>query len=155
VYCAFLDADKAFDKVLHNGIYKKLLERGAPVNFIFLLQNCYGRVRQGGILSPYLFAIYICDLITHLKNSGYGIYVGQIFFTDCALYTDDIALLSASCYIRVTESSKYLQIVWDALDVKFNSLKSQLIMAALHSRCGHYILVLFLLFFLLFSFFLA
>lgn len=111
VYCAFLDATKAFDKVLHNGIYKKLLERGASVNFIYLLQNWYGRlqcrvrwndmlgelfpvtcgVRQGGILSPYLFAIYIDDLITHLKNSGYGIYVGQIF-TRCALYADDIAL---------------------------------------------------------------
>jgi len=30
VYCAFLDATKAFIKVLHNGMYKKLLDRGAP-----------------------------------------------------------------------------------------------------------------------------
>jgi len=26
VYSAFLDASKAFDKVLHNGLYKKLLD---------------------------------------------------------------------------------------------------------------------------------
>ena len=110
-------------------------------------------VRQGGILSPYLFAVYIDDLITHLKNSGYGIYVGQIF-TGCALYADDIALLSASCY-GLQNLVNICKLYGDALDVKFNSLKSQLIMAALHSRCGHYILVLFLLFFLLFSFFLA
>jgi len=41
VYCAFLDATKAFDKVLHNGIYKKLLDKGAPVTFVCLLQNWY------------------------------------------------------------------------------------------------------------------
>ena len=38
VYYAFLDASKAFEKVLHNGIYKKLLERGAPVNLVRVLQ---------------------------------------------------------------------------------------------------------------------
>jgi len=98
VYCAFLDATKAFDKVLRNDIYKKLLERGAPKNSIHHLQNWYGHlqcrvgwndmlrdvfpvtcvVRQGGVLSPYLFAVYIDDLITHLKNSGYGIHLDQI-----------------------------------------------------------------------------
>jgi len=41
VYCAFLDASKAFDKVLHNGIYKKLLDRGAPVTSVHLLKNWY------------------------------------------------------------------------------------------------------------------
>jgi len=45
VYCAFLDATKAFDKVLHNGIYKKLLDRGAPVTFVRLLQNWYGNLQ--------------------------------------------------------------------------------------------------------------
>jgi len=30
-------------------------------------------VRQGGVLSPYLFSIYIDDLITDLRQSGYGI----------------------------------------------------------------------------------
>ena len=45
VYCAFVDASKAFDKVLHNGIYKKLLDRGAPVTFVHLLKNWYGNLR--------------------------------------------------------------------------------------------------------------
>jgi len=72
-----------------------------------------------------MFAVYIDDLITHLKNSGYGIYVGQIF-TGCALYANDIALLSASCY-ALQNLVNICKLNGDALDVKFNSLKSQLI----------------------------
>ena len=41
VYCAFLDASKAFDKVLHNGIFLKLLNRGVPVTFVCLLKKWY------------------------------------------------------------------------------------------------------------------
>jgi len=54
-------------------------------------------VRQGGVLAPYLFAIYIDDLIAQLKQSGHGIYIEQLF-VGCVCYADDIALLSASCY---------------------------------------------------------
>ena len=45
VYCAFLDATKAFDKVLHNGLHMKLLQRGAPVTFIRLLQYWYSNLQ--------------------------------------------------------------------------------------------------------------
>jgi len=31
VYCGFLNASKAFDKVLHHGIFKKLMEKNVPV----------------------------------------------------------------------------------------------------------------------------
>jgi len=34
-------------------------------------------VCQGGVLSPYLFAVYVDDLITQLRQSGHGIHVGQ------------------------------------------------------------------------------
>jgi len=67
-------------------------------------------VRQGGVLSPVMFSIYIDDLITDLKQSGYGAY---------------ILLLSPTCHglqklITVCEQFGRL---WD---LKFNSLKSQL-----------------------------
>ena len=34
VYCYFLDASKAFDRVFHMGLYLKMLQRGVP--FVFL-----------------------------------------------------------------------------------------------------------------------
>ena len=87
VYCAFLDATKAFDKVLHSGIYKKLLDRCAPLSLVYLLQNWYSNlqcrvkwnnvlgdlfavlcgVRQDGVLSPALFALYVDDLVSQLR----------------------------------------------------------------------------------------
>jgi len=45
VYCTFLDTTKASEKVLHNGIFKKLLDREAPVTFVRLLQYWYGNLQ--------------------------------------------------------------------------------------------------------------
>ena len=36
-------------------------------------------VRQDGVLSPYLFALYIDDLLGSLRLSGYGLYIGHLF----------------------------------------------------------------------------
>ena len=46
------------------------------------------RVRQGGVLSSYLFSFYVNDIVEDLKNQGYGIYIGSIFL-GCILYADD------------------------------------------------------------------
>ena len=93
VQCVSLNASKAFDKVLHHGLFVKLINKGVPAAFIRLLCNWYKRmkcsvlwnsvfgdifdvnfgVRQGGVLSPILFSIYVDDLIGELRNSGYGI----------------------------------------------------------------------------------
>ena len=76
-------------------------------------------------MSPYLFTVYIDDLIVQLRQTGYGIHVGQIF-VGCALYADDIALLSTSCYglQKLVDVCIYYGAIWD---IKFNPLKSQLI----------------------------
>ena len=56
--------------------------------------KCGGR--QGGVLSPYLFSIYVDDLINELRHSGHGMHVDMVFM-GCILYADDIVLLSGSC----------------------------------------------------------
>ena len=71
------------------------LERSVSIDFVRLLRNWYSRltasvmwnnfvcahfvilcsVRQGGILSPLLFSVYVDDLIRLLKHSVYGTYI--------------------------------------------------------------------------------
>lgn len=46
-------------------------------------------VRQGGVMSPLLFSVYVDDQIRLLKHSGYGTYIGSQF-VGTILYADDI-----------------------------------------------------------------
>ena len=87
----------------------KLFERGAPQSFIRILITLYTKlqcavawngsigyrfdvkygVRQGGVLSPYLFSIHVDDLINEHRHSGHGTHVGMVFM-GCILYEDTI-----------------------------------------------------------------
>ena len=80
--CA-LDMSKAFDKMNRYALFIKLLNRNCPIGFINLLDCWYGKsntcvkwgdvlshsvnllagLRQGGVLSPVLFAIYVDDIL--------------------------------------------------------------------------------------------
>ena len=50
-------------------------------------------VKQGGVLSPILFCIYIDGLLHTLAESGVGCSIGR-FFVGALVYADDIVLLS-------------------------------------------------------------
>ena len=52
-------------------------------------------VKQGGVLSPLLFAIYTYSLLKRLEKSGVGCHMGG-YFTRTLAYADDITLLSPS-----------------------------------------------------------
>jgi len=80
--------------------------------------------RQGGVLSPVLFAVYVNSLIEMLHQSKYGCYVDSLF-VGCVMYADDF-LVSASIYklqlmieVCCSKAAK--------LDMKCNASKSQAI----------------------------
>ena len=52
-------------------------------------------VRQGGILSPVFYCIYVDDLVTILVSLGIGCYL-RAQFLSVLLYADDTALLAPS-----------------------------------------------------------
>jgi len=112
--CA-LDLRKAFDKMNRFALYLRLMERMLPNNLLCVLEywfsicvtcvrfgNCVSSfvklecgIRQGGILSPYLFAVFIDDIVSVIQRSNFGCSV------DCScicifLYADDIILLAPS-----------------------------------------------------------
>jgi len=133
---------KAFDKVNHYALFLKLMERHVPVCLINLLANWYENVfisvrwgqslsklvrlttgvRQGGVLSPVLFAVYVNDIITRVESSGYGCEIAG----NCVgilMYADDLLLISATCngLSRLIEICEQ-EMAW--LDMQFNARKS-------------------------------
>ena len=54
-------------------------------------------VKQGGILSPVLFTLYIDQLLLRLRNTGVGCHIGNVF-TGGLGYADDILLIAPTVY---------------------------------------------------------
>ena len=52
-------------------------------------------VRQGGVLSPDFYSIYVDDLINILRNANVGCYFQKIFAA-AIFYADDMAVLAPS-----------------------------------------------------------
>ena len=94
-----LYVSKAFDRVRYCKLFNELLERNiSPVVLrilIYMYMNqtlrvqwcqtltssfkvCNG-VKQGGVLSPILFAVYVDSLLGRLEQSGVGCHIGGHF----------------------------------------------------------------------------
>jgi hypothetical protein len=113
VFCTFLDASKAFDKLHYCKLFKLLVKREVPSLFVRLLANIYTQnfvrvswggavsdyfsavngVKQGAVLSPVLFCIYVDDLLLLLSKAGVGCFIGPNFVGALA-YADDIVLIA-------------------------------------------------------------
>ena len=93
-----MDASKAFDKVYHSKLFTKLFDRGFHSFIVRIIYYWYSTqkftvrwcrsfseyftvssVKQGGILSPQLFNVYMDDLSVNLNKLQIGcLYAGTI-----------------------------------------------------------------------------
>ena len=115
-YVAFVDLEKAFDRIDRTLLYYKLRNMGfggkiyqavktiyqkcsARININDYLTNNFSSefgVRQGDSLSPTLFGLFINDLATDLNNSGNGINIENDLSVKVLMFADDLAILSES-----------------------------------------------------------
>merc|ERR1711951_125526 len=115
VHVLLLDASKAFDRVNYIKLFDKLMKKGMCPLTVRLLLNMYvnqklqvkcnnhksekfsvtNGVRQGGVLSPLLFSVYMDELLVKLKDNGTGCHIGQ-HFVGALGYADDLILLCPS-----------------------------------------------------------
>ena len=151
IHVMLLDASKAFDCVHYVTLFRQLLSKGICPCVIrillFMHVNQTVRVRwnnelsdefsvsngvkQGGILSPVLFSIYTDTMLSSLRDSGVGCYIGSSFCGALA-YADDVVLLapSKSALRRMLDVAGHCA---DKLSLRFNGLKSQYLV--FKSRC--------------------
>ena len=115
VFTCFLDAAKAFDRVSHWTLFSKMIKRNVPLVIVRIIAYWYqtqtmcvqwgkvnsayfnvsNGVRQGGILSPKLFAIYVDDLSRELTLCKSGCYIDHQCMNH-VMYADDICLMAPS-----------------------------------------------------------
>ena len=144
-YCCFIDLKKAFPSVWRNGLWKRLWDEGVRGKIWRIIRSLYENtescvligeektnyfdvdvgVRQGCILSPTLFSIYINSMAEEINQSGIGI---EVLGSRIAilLYADDIVLIaeSAGDLQRGMHLITYWSRKWQCI---FNRSKSQVV----------------------------
>jgi hypothetical protein len=115
VITTLLDCSKAFDKCKFVPLFQKLLDRKVPpiivrtLIYIYRKQEAWVRwgsvrsdtfsvsngTRQGSVLSPVLFAVYLDDLLGELCSYGLGCHLAGLWIGAVA-FADDLLLMAPS-----------------------------------------------------------
>ena len=111
--CCLLDVSKGFDRVKFSVLFETLLKKGLPgivvrvLMYSYTEQSGFVRVaggisssfslkngtRQGAVASPALWAVYVDNLLIHLRSQGLGCTIAGVWM-GAVLYVDDLALLA-------------------------------------------------------------
>ncbi len=145
IFMCFIDASKAFDRINHEKLFYKLHNRGVPKSLVRILffwyahQSMYVKwgnsmsapfsvsngVRQGTILSPFLFNVYMDDLSKLLKGCVTGCMIGNTVINHL-MYADDLVIFcpySAGLQQLLRVCSQY----GSDFDIKYNAKKSNIL----------------------------
>ena len=116
VSACFLDFSKAFDMVLFNKMFEKMIDKDIPAVVVRVLVYAYEEqkgwvrlagknsetfrltngTRQGSVLSPFFFAgIYLNDLLQKLRKMGLGCHIAG-FWMGALGFADDVVLLTTN-----------------------------------------------------------
>ena len=133
VHCATVDLSKAFDKLNWKLLFNKLASTDLKRDIIDFIRVMYDQtfvhtlfngtksctwkigngVRQGGILSPFLFCFYLDSTLDYITNMPIGCEI-MGYKTNMICFADDVMLLSPS--------AAGLQLMLDVISDKFKSL---------------------------------
>ena len=113
LFCCFIDFQKAFDSIWHDGLLHKLLYKNIGGQFYHLISDMYLKtkcavkngnkrssffnynrgVRQGCILSPILFNLYLDEFSRLLESSRDtdSITLPNGLPLNCLFYADDLS----------------------------------------------------------------
>lgn len=114
VIVCFVDFTKAFDYVVRENVWLKLIKYGVRGKFLNVLRSMYSNVksriktqnmlsesfictlgvRQGDCLSPFLFSLYLNDLEETFMLQGFAGIEIEMFKLFILLYADDIVIFS-------------------------------------------------------------
>lgn len=114
LYCAFVDFTKAFDYIVRENLWYKLVSLGLRGNILNILKSMYSSVksrvkfanklgnefqcslgvRQGECLSPLLFSLYLNDIEEQFINSGLDGIDTDMLKIFMLLYADDIVIFA-------------------------------------------------------------
>jgi hypothetical protein len=154
IFACLLDCSKAFDKIRYDILFNKLLQRGVPPIIIRFILYCYTNsqvkvrwngaesdpftvengVRQGAVLSPFLFNMYVDELINDLTDDGSGCWVGHMYY-GVLIYADDILLL-APTITSLQRMIKICEKFGSDVGLTFNSQKTVCINFHRDGKCS-------------------